>query len=129
MVLDMVRGSSPFEIGTKPGSRFPLDRSAQGKIALAFGSGQETKHGAAKLRKDVRRSRERGWAVAPEEILRGVNALAAPIFFADGSLAGTIALVDSVELLPAKPTRNQIGAILDAARRASVELGYDQRAR
>jgi len=128
VVLDMVRGSSPFEIGTKPGSRFPLDRSAQGKIALAFGSGGVTKQ-RAKLRKDVRLSRERGWAVAPEEILRGVNALAAPIFFADGSLAGTIALVDSVELLPAEPSRRQIGAILDAARRASVELGYDRRAR
>ncbi len=128
VVLDMVRGSSPFEIGTKPGSRFPLDRSAQGKIALAFGHGEETKQGA-KLRNDVRRSRERGWAVAPEEILRGVNALAAPIFFADGSLAGTIALVDSVELLPAEPSRKQIGAILDAARRASMELGYPERAR
>ena len=128
VVLDMVRGSSPFEIGTKPGSRFPLDRSAQGKIALAFGSWGVTKQ-RAKLRKDVRLSRERGWAVAPEEILRGVNALAAPIFFADGSLAGTIALVDSVELLPAEPSRRQIGAILDAARRASVELGYDRRAR
>jgi DNA-binding IclR family transcriptional regulator len=128
VVLDMVRGSSPFEIGTKPGSRFPLDRSAQGKIALAFGSGEETKQGA-RLRNEVRRSRERGWAVAPEEILRGVNALAAPIFFADGSLAGTIALVDSVELLPAEPSRKQIGAILEAARRASVELGYRQRAR
>ncbi len=128
VVLDMVRGSSPFEIGTKPGSRFPLDRSAQGKIALAFGNRPEKKQGA-KLRRDVRLSRERGWAVAPEEILRGVNALAAPIFFADGNLAGTIALVDSVELLPAEPSRKQIGAILDAARRASFELGYHQRAR
>ena len=128
VVLDMVRGSSPFEIGTKPGSRFPLDRSAQGKIALAFGNGLETRPGA-RLRREIHRSRERGWAVAPEEILRGVNALAAPIFFADGSLAGTIALVDSVELLPAEPSRKQIKAILVAAGRASAELGYHRRAR
>ncbi len=123
VVLDMVRGSSPFEIGTKPGSRFPLDRSAQGKIALAFGGTTLAKPGP-KLRRDVRLARGRGWAVAPEEILRGVNALAAPIFFADGSLAGTIALVDSVELLPAEPSRKQIGAILDAARGASSALGH-----
>lgn len=127
-VLDMVRGSSPFEIGTKPGSRFPLDRSAQGKVALAFGRGAPANAGA-KLRREVRLARERGWAVAPEEILRGVNALAAPVFFADGTVAGTIALVDSVELLPATPTRKQISAILEAARVASRGLGHPGRAR
>ncbi len=125
-VLDMLRGSSPFEIGTKPGSRFPLERSAQGKVALAFGKGAPPKAGP-KLRKEVRLARERGWAVAPEEILRGVNALAAPVFFADGTLAGTIALVDSVALLPAVPTKKQVSAILEAARTASRELGYERR--
>ncbi len=127
-VLDMVRGSSAFEIGTKPGSRFPLDRSAQGKVALAFGKGAPAKAGA-KLRREVRLARERGWAVAPEEILRGVNALAAPVFFADGTIAGTIALVDSLALLPAMPTKKQISAILEAARVASQGLGYPGRAR
>jgi DNA-binding IclR family transcriptional regulator len=127
-VLDMIRGSSAFEIGTKPGSRFPLDRSAQGKLALAFTKGAPAKAGT-KLHRDVRLARQRGWAVAPEEILRGVNALAAPVFFADGALAGTIALVDSLALLPAVPTKKQVSAILDAARAASRELGYERKAR
>jgi DNA-binding IclR family transcriptional regulator len=127
-VLDMVRGSSAFEIGTKPGSRFPLDRSAQGKLALAFTKSVPARAGA-KLRREVRLARERGWAVAPEEILRGVNALAAPVFFADGTLAGTLALVDSVALLPPVPARRQVSAILEAARAASRQLGYPARAR
>jgi DNA-binding IclR family transcriptional regulator len=126
VVLDMVRSSSSFEIGTKPGARFPLERSAQGKVALAFGgaafSGRPKD--PPKLRREVRLVRERGWAVAPEEILRGVNALAAPIFFADGSLAGTLALVDSVEVLPPEPSKQQIAAVQEAARRASSELGH-----
>jgi DNA-binding IclR family transcriptional regulator len=125
-VLDMVRGSSAFEIGTKPGSRFPLERSAQGKVALAFGTTGRANAGT-KLRRDVRLARARGWAVAPEEILRGVNALAAPVFFADGALAGTIALVDSLALLPATPTKKQVAAILEAARAASRELGYERK--
>jgi DNA-binding IclR family transcriptional regulator len=127
-VLDMIRGSSAFEIGTKPGSRFPLDRSAQGKLALAFTKSLPVRAGA-KLRREVRLARERGWAVAPEEILRGVNALAAPVFFADGTLAGTLALVDSVALLPPVPARRQVSAILEAARAASRQLGYPARAR
>ncbi|MGH9321520.1 MAG: IclR family transcriptional regulator [Vicinamibacteria bacterium] len=127
VVLDMVRGSSAFEIGTKPGARFPLDRSAQGKIALAFrsdGDLPQLSKEQVKLRREVRLVRNRGWAVAPEEILRGVNALAAPIFFADGTLAGTIALVDSIEVLPPDPSKKQISAIQEAARRVSAELGY-----
>jgi DNA-binding IclR family transcriptional regulator len=125
VVLDMVRSSSSFEIGTKPGARFPLERSAQGKVALAFGGAAFSgRPSPAKLRREVRLVRERGWAVAPEEILRGVNALAAPIFFADGSLAGTLALVDSVDVLPPEPSKQQIAAVQEAARRASYELGH-----
>jgi DNA-binding IclR family transcriptional regulator len=128
VVLDMVRSSSSFEIGTKPGARFPLDRSAQGKVALAFGGSHfsDRPKDPPKLRREVRLVRERGWAVAPEEILRGVNALAAPIFFADGSLAGTIALVDSIEVLPSEPSKQQITALQEAARKASSELGHRQ---
>lgn len=137
LVLDMVRGTSPFEIGTKPGSRFPLASSAQGKLALAFGDPALRKAilsrvgpgpEAERLETEIAKAADRGWAVAPGEILPGINALAAPIFDATGQLAGTLALVDSVQFIGPEPEAEQVRAILAAAAEASRALGYAEAA-
>ena len=136
MVLDVERSNAPLEIGTKPGSIFPFHCSAQGKVALAFGDPallQTALHGSTvrgsparvrRLETEIAQIAARGWAVAPEEILPGINALAAPVFRAGRRLAGTIALVDSIKLLPARPAPRQIEALLQAARLASRDLGW-----
>ena len=142
-VIEMVRGTSLFEIGTRPGSRFSFHGSAQGKLALAFGPPELLARVAAgplaaatertittpeRLAAEVAQVRAQGWAVAPEEVLPGINALAAPVFQADGGLAGTLAVVDSVRFLPAVPSRAQIEAVVAAADRASRGLGHLPRA-
>ena len=76
------------------------------------------------LESDVAQVRRRGWAVAPEESLMGVNALAAPIFDASGQLAGTIAVVGSIQHLPATPDNALIAAVQQAAAAVSERLGY-----
>lgn len=139
LVSDMLRASSPFEIGTKPGSLFPFHASAQGKLALAFGSPElrervlagplealtaRTTTDPKALERELDAARARGWAVAPGQIIRGVNALGAPIFDHQGRLVGTIAIVDSVQYIGADPTREQIAAVVGAAREASTTLGF-----
>ncbi len=139
LMIDTERGTSAIEIGTKPGSRFPFHSSSQGKLAMAFGPPGLLEQVLSKplekttvktcidpdeLRAEVSLIRQQGWAVAPEQILLGVNALAAPVFYADGGMAGTLSLVDSIQYLPAEPSDLQVERLADAARRASCELGF-----
>ena len=138
-ILDILRHRSAIEITTPPGTLFDFHASAQGKIALAFGPQQlmdavlsarlkrYTKHTCIKadaLRPAIERVRQNGWAVAPEQALIGINALAAPVFDANGQLAGTISIVGSIQHLPAKPEPRKLAAVLDAAARISARLGY-----
>ena len=141
-ILDILRHRASIEITTPPGTLFDFHTSAQGKVALAFGDRvwdrlQATAaNGGARngdlhtqtLRSDVAQVRERGWAVAPEESLIGVNALAAPVFDASGGLAGTIAVVGSIQHLPATPNPALIKAVRQAAATVSARLGYQENA-
>jgi IclR family KDG regulon transcriptional repressor len=136
MVLEMERSNAAVEISTKPGSIFPFHCSAHGKVVLAFGDAallaatlrspgiRATPARARRLENEIAQVRARGWAVAPEEILPGINALAVPVFRAGRLLAGTLAMVDSIRLLAARPAQRQIEALLQAARLASRDLGY-----
>ena len=138
-ILDILKHRSAIEITTPPGTLFDFHSSAQGKVALAFGRsdvwkrvkpGRIRRHTAKTgvdvetLKSVVARIRRRGWAVAPEESLIGVNALAAPVFDADSELAGTIAIVGSIQHLRPKPEPNQIAAVQNAAAKISERLGY-----
>lgn len=142
-ILDILRHRSAIEITTPPGTLFDFHASAQGKLALAFGPKfllntllQEklkryTEHtciDAAALSLAVAKVAENGWAVAPEEALIGINALAAPVFGASGELAGTISIVGSIQHLPAIPETATIAAIRDAAATISTRLGYREAA-
>jgi IclR family transcriptional regulator, KDG regulon repressor len=138
-IFSTISGKSAIEIGVKQGSTLGFHSSAQGKIALAFGSDalratvlntrleKLTPHtivSPAALRKEIERVRRQGWAIAPNEAVIGLNALAAPVFDAIGTLAGAIAIVDSVQFIGANPAADQIEQTVAAARRASTSLGY-----
>ena len=142
-VVDILRHRSAFEITTTPGALFDFHSSAQGKVALAFGPArlwralegtelrrwtEKTVTDLASLRAEVDQTRSSGWAVAPEEALIGINALAAPIFDAAGTLVGTITLVGSVQFLASHPNADQIAAICEAARQVSAQLGFREAA-
>ncbi len=141
-ILDILRHRSTIEITTPPGTLLDFHSSAQGKIVLAFGSSvllnqqfgktleQRTDHTLVEkqaLRAEVEQVRKRGWAVAPEEAMIGINALAAPIFDASGDLAGTITIVGSIQHLPAEPTAYIVAAVRDAAAGISTRLGYSEK--
>jgi IclR family KDG regulon transcriptional repressor len=138
-VLAVVAGTSLIEIVVRPGSLMGFHYSAQGKVALAFGSEEIRTHvlgapldrrtpktivSASALKKEIEVIRQRGWAVAPDEAVMGLNTLAAPIFDSTGNLAGTLGIVDSVQFIADQPSPDQIRQVLEAAQQISQNLGY-----
>jgi DNA-binding IclR family transcriptional regulator len=139
VVLDLMHGRSVVEFSTRPGTRLALHASAHGKIWLAFGpegllqkvlnAPREawTSHtiiDAKALINEVQAVRKRGWSTAPNQAVMGVNTLAAPVVDHRGVLVGSIAFVGSTQVIAAKPTAAQLGAVLDAARSVSHDLGW-----
>ncbi len=137
-VLDIVRIDTPVQIVTKPGALLGFHSSAQGKLALAFGKPEawefvrahplepltrQTNTDLARLEREVAQVRERGWAVAPEETLPGVNAISAPILDAANAMVGSVTLVGSVQSVLPEPDARQVDAVRAAARSISASLG------
>ncbi|MXQ07341.1 helix-turn-helix domain-containing protein [Alphaproteobacteria bacterium GH1-50] len=138
-VAEIVRVDSPVQIVTRPGSLLSFHASAQGKLALAFGDPENwdqvraaklqaftdrTITDLATLEAQVAEVAKQGWATAPEETLRGVNALSAPIFDARARLVATLTIAASVQDISEPPSQKQIKAVVTAARRISENLGY-----
>lgn len=139
-VLDIMRGSSQIDISTRPGSTFPLHATAQGKIALAFGPSSWREAVLNKtlekftsytvvdddvLAKEIDNVKMQRWAIAPEEITLGINALAAPILDHQSILVGTISILSSIHELTKKPTKEQLDAVNNAAQKISIRLGFN----
>lgn len=137
VVLDVVPGGSPVDVVLNAGTRFSLNSTAQGKVAMAFSDDARltldspleqrtphTKTDPEALSKELDVIRERGWADAPEETFLGINAVAAPYFGADGQLLGCLAVVASVHYLPAGGEDRFVDSLLVAAQELSRELGY-----
>ncbi|HET7157419.1 MAG TPA: IclR family transcriptional regulator [Burkholderiales bacterium] len=139
VVLDLMHGRSVVEFTTRPGTRLALHASAHGKIWLAFGpealvkkvlSGplppwtSHTLTDARTIAAEVQAVRKRGWSTAPNQAVMGVNTLAAPVLDHRGVLVGSIAIVGSTQVIAPKPVSAQLGAVLDAARSVSRDLGW-----
>lgn len=139
VVLATLPGPEAIEIGVKPGAMMPPHCTAQGKLGLAHAEPAlrervllsrldlRTPHtitSATALRAEIERILARGWAVAPEESMLGVNALAAPIFEGGGQMVGAIAILGSIQFIEAVPAPDQIRHVQAAAARISAQLGH-----
>ncbi len=142
-VLEMLQGRTLVEFGLRPGARLDFHASAHGLIALAFGPPAlleqvlaaplqtftaATLTGAQILRDEVAKVRRQGWATAMDQVLMGVNALAAPVFDHRGDLRGAIAIVGASQFIAAVPSEDQITEVMRAADEASRRLGWRVRA-
>ncbi len=138
-VVSVHSGTSAIEITVKPGSVLGYHHSAQGKIALAYGSAAQVKKivGAGlvaltphtitsekELEKELEQIRQQGWSMAPNEAVIGLNALAVPIFDAAGKLVATLAIVDAVQFMPGKATKAQIDTMVSAGASISESIGF-----
>jgi len=132
VVLATVGSNKQIEIGVQRGSTLALHASAQGKIALAFGPEAlrrnlepallpftpSTITDIAVLDREVKQARERGWAMAPGEVMLGINALAVPVVDGAGTFVATLATVDLNDVI----TPEQAGPIQEAAARITRAL-------
>ena len=69
------------------------------------------------LRAEVDQIRRQGWAIAPNQSIIGLNALAAPIFDALGTFVGAIAIVDSIQFIPEDPSAKQVRQTVEAGKK------------
>jgi IclR family transcriptional regulator, carbohydrate utilization repressor len=138
-VTEVLQGGSPIDVILHPGTRFGYNSSAQGKVALAFGTDEQrrvwsrliTEQRTPSTVTDERRLwaqvdtvREQGWAAAPEETYRGVNALAAPVFTHNGEIACTLAVIASIHFLPDPPGEDVVAALTRGCADLSRALGH-----
>ena len=138
-IIDLALGTTLIQFTFRPGATFNLNSSSLGHISLAFGPQEYWDHvqadqfeqetektitDPAALAPRVKTARERGWTIVPEEANLGVNAVAAPVFFHDGTYAGAIAIVGSVQYIPASPPQPLIDKVIAAGQKASKSLGW-----
>ncbi|MGF7055367.1 DNA-binding IclR family transcriptional regulator [Bosea sp. OAE752] len=139
IVLELIQGRTLIEFSTRPGTRLAFHASAHGKIWLAFGSQERTAAIAngpleawtpatiistQALLAEVEAVRKRGWATAPNEVITGVNTLAAPVFDHRKILVGSIAIVGATQFIPPVPDPEQIREVVGSAERISRGLSW-----
>jgi IclR family transcriptional regulator, acetate operon repressor len=139
VVLEVLQGNALVNFGTQPGTILDLHASAHGKVSLAFGPPSLLQQCLAKPRKawtsrtirsptalerTITQVRAQGWATAPNQVLEGVNGLAAPVFNHSGIYAGAVAIAGSIQYIPATPPPAQVKAVTRAAARISQKLGW-----
>lgn len=129
VILDAESGQRTVGIIADRGARLEFHSTAQGKIALAFGPESflektlsnpllprtvKTITDHDELVKEIGRIRQQGWASAPEESYLGLNAVAAPILSATRGFAGSMAFVDTIQMLPAQPPTDLVEQLLES---------------
>mgnify|MGYP000965605819 CR=1 FL=1 len=139
VVLEVIQAPAIVNFGTQPGTVLDLHASAHGKVALAFGPGEllsrclarplrqwtaQTITSHAALARAVAQIRARGWTTAANQVLPGINGLAAPLFDHAGRYAGAIAVAGTVQAIPSAPPAGLIEAVTRTAAQISRNLGF-----
>src|SRR5258708_191970 len=139
VILDLIQGHSFVNFGTPPGFVHDLHASAHGKVALAFGPEDLLRRCLSRplkpwtpqtictrtaLERAVAQVKSRGWATAPNQVLQGINGLAAPVFNHTGSYVGAIAIAGTVQTIPGSPSAELAKAVTRAPAPISRNLGY-----
>ena len=139
LVVRTIAGTSPIEIGVRVGSELSFHASAQGKVLLAHAARpaqrrvleaamqpwtERTATGAAAVEAELARVLQQGFASAPEETMLGINALAAPLFDRTDTCVAAVALVGSIQFLPAAPEAATVAKLVSCGHTISRRLGF-----
>jgi DNA-binding IclR family transcriptional regulator len=137
VVLELLPGRNPIEFGVRPGTALDFHATAHGLIALAFGPSRLLAKVSARplkawtaatltrpedLAAAVATVRAQGWAEAPDQMMAGVNALAAPVFDHAGVWRGTLAMVGATAAFA--EASDLAAEVAAAAAEASRTLGW-----
>lgn len=134
LYLDQVEGTRLVRLFTAPGSRAPLHATGVGKVLLAFGGVPEglrlepytpkTLTRLEALLAELERVRTRGYALDDEEREAGVRCVAAPVFGPSGEVVAALSLSAPAGRLPLERAHALAPRVVEAARRASLRLGF-----
>jgi DNA-binding IclR family transcriptional regulator len=133
VTIDFVPGNHSVQGVTQLGRPSVAHATAAGKVALAFTGRsprpplraytERTITDTDALASELAAVRRRGYAEAYEEREPGLNAIAAPVFASDETLAGVIALQGPLPRFGRGPSRKALPALLERAEAISRALG------
>lgn len=139
LYLAAVEGPLFIDVGWRVGTWLPFHVTAVGKVLAAFLEEDEldamiVKHGlprftpaticdAAALKAEFSRVRDIGVGETQGENIRGLGAMAVPVFGATGQVVASLAFIYPGQLIGSDKYRQFAKMLHDAARRLSAKLG------
>lgn len=133
ITVDVVRSPRYIADGSELGRPSVAHATAAGKVMLAFDGVRPARElqsytprtitDPLQLEQEIERVGRRGWADAFEEREIGLNAIAAPVWTSDGSLAGIVALQGPIPRFGRAAARAALPTLLERAGAISTELG------
>jgi DNA-binding IclR family transcriptional regulator len=140
LVVERVESPRAVRVPTSVGWRNPAHCTAVGKVLLAHTAEgrltamlgktrlkaytQNTITSVARLREELRRVRERGFALDDEETEEGLRCIAAPVQEYSGRVAAALGLLGPAYRIPDDSVAMLAATVIGEARKLSVELGY-----
>ncbi len=142
LYLDVMESPHTFRLASQVGSRLPLHCTALGKAMLAYAESSERDAAigslrferlsprsitsAAKLRKDLDRILQQGYALDDEEAGIGARCVGAPIFDQSGKVAAAISVSGPVTRINRPRMLAFARAMREGALEISRKLGYTE---
>ena len=141
LYLDQIAGSSALQPHNWVGQHIPLHATSNGKVLLSgldepgvdavlgklptYTPHTITKR--ARLREELARVREQGYALAVDELEVGLTAIAAPIRNAHGDVVASMSVSGPSFRLPAERLDHVVAQVIEAAAEVSHRLGWGHR--
>jgi DNA-binding IclR family transcriptional regulator len=142
MCIERVETNRAIKLSLERGLSLPLHAGASSKILLAHQKDsfinsmsrnvpltrftKNTITDPVLLKKELRKIRRQGFALSDQEADPGARAIGAPVFDHRGELVAGLSIAGPRERINKKNLSKLIGLVIDAAKRASFELGYTE---
>ncbi|WP_370615525.1 IclR family transcriptional regulator [Mumia sp. Pv 4-285] len=141
LYLDQIAGSSALQPHNWVGQHIPLHATSNGKVLLSGLDDQRLKEVLGTLarftpqtittrptlREELARVRERGYAVAVDELEDGLTAVAAPVRNAHGDVVASISVSGPSFRLTSERVEQALPQLVAAAAEVSHRLGWGHR--
>ncbi len=143
LYLDVLESPHQFRLVSEIGMRRPLNCTALGKAILAYLLTEEreevfssltferfTRHTVPdlpRLKKELAKVRQQGYALDEQETVLGARCVAAPIMDESGKVAAAISVSGPTTRITRERIQCIVGTVKEGARAVSELLGYSER--
>jgi len=140
LYVEIIEGTHSLRMNESVGSTGPLHATAIGKCMLAYLPDSEVSRlieqlelapvtpntitDRDRLRAELQRIKETGYAVDRQEAVQGAKCVAAPIFNIKGRIEGAISISGALHRFPDDKIPDIARDVRTAARQASLKLGF-----